>query len=266
MLKKEPRRFAPLLLLLLLPLTVKAAAPEDYSSTAGSPFIYGLPAQTALPVALLPVPQAVETYRANSSGHYLAVANLDLTAVPAAPANGSAQDKQDINAVLDWQARRTAAQCDAARKEMSHSYEVFFGKMALFGSPTPKQVTVFFGNVSEDSVAAHKFLKDVYQRPRPAARDPRVKPCLPNVAGFAYPSGHAAMSRLFAYILGDLIPARRNEFLARADEASLNRIIGGVHHPTDIAAGTALAGALYKNLLKNPQFLADLNAIRPLLR
>jgi len=194
------------------------------------------------------------------------LADLDLRAVPAAPADGSAQDKADFGTLYDWQARRTADQCARARTQMSHSYEVFFGKMNLFGAQTPAQVTSFFRNVGEDSVAAHKYLKDAYQRPRPFVRDAGIKPCLPRVAGFGYPSGHATMARLFALILADLMPARRSEFLGIADEAGLNRVISGVHHPTDVAAGKTLADVLHKELVKTPQFAADLRALRPLLK
>lgn len=237
----------------LLPACGYAGAFED---------LYSSPGRTAL----LPVPSVSSADRAAAAGHYLSLDGLDLRAVPAAPADGSAADKADFRTLLDWQARRTSAQCAAARLEMEHNYDVFFGKISPFGSPAPEPVKVFFNNVAKDSVMAHKYLKDVYKRERPFVRDARVTPCLPRVQGLSYPSGHSAMSRLFALILSDLVPSRRAEFLARADEAALNRVIGGVHHPTDTAAGKALADALYKELLKRPGFRSDLAALRPLLR
>ncbi|HCC47843.1 MAG TPA: hypothetical protein DEQ38_06975 [Elusimicrobia bacterium] len=220
------------------------------------------------PSAVLPAPSAPPALadRAAAAGHYLSLDGLDLRAVPAAPADGSYEDREDLRIVLDWQARRTQAQCAAAKAEMSHSYEIFFGKISPFGSPAPVEVKEFFKHVGEDSVAAHKFLKDVYKRERPFVRDARVKPCLPRVQGLSYPSGHSAMARLFALILADLAPERRAEFLAKADESALFRVLGGVHHPADTAAGKLLADTLYKNLLKQPEFVSDLKALRPLLR
>ncbi|MDA8132133.1 MAG: phosphatase PAP2 family protein [Elusimicrobia bacterium] len=217
----------------------------------------------AVPVVPSAVPAEV---RAAPKPHYLSLDGLDLRAVPAPPAAGSYEDREDIRAVLDWQARRTGAQCAAARAEMSHDYETFFGRISPFGSPTPPEVKKFFDNVSKDSVAAHTFLKDAYQRPRPADRDGRIKPCIPNARGLSYPSGHSAMSRLFALILSDLVPSRRAEFMAKADESALLRVIGGAHHPTDTEAGKALADALYKELKKEPAFMADMKALKPLLR
>lgn len=216
--------------------------------------------------ALLPAPAPAAADRAAAAGHYLELEELDLRAVPAAPADGSYEDQEDLRAVYDWQARRTSAQCAAAKAEMSHDYDTFFGKLSPFASPAPAEVKVFFKNVGADSVAAHKFLKDVYKRERPFVRDAGIKPCLPRVAGLSYPSGHSAMARLFALILSDLVPARRAEFMAKADESALFRVIGGVHHPTDTAAGKALADALYKHLKKKPDFISEMKALKPLLK
>lgn len=239
----------------LLPVAGSAGAFEELSSGRGQ--------------ALLPAPSAAAAageLRSSSKPHYLSLNGLDLRAVPAPPEDGSCEDNEDLRAVFDWQRKRTGAQCAAAQAEMNHSYDVFFGKISPFSSPAPVAVKKFFDNVSKDSVAAHKFLKDTYKRPRPFLRDPRLAPCLPRVQGYSYPSGHAAMARLFALILSDLEPSRRAEFMARADEAALNRVIGGVHHPSDIEAGAKLADTLFSQLKKQGLFMADLNALRPLLR
>lgn len=219
-------------------------------------------------VLALPLPQLPDLAedRGSATGHYLDPQGLDYRAVAAAPAEGSAQDKEDFRVILDWQARRTPAQCAAAKGEMSHDYNTFFGKLSPFPAPLPEAVKIFFKNVEKDSVAAHKLLKDVYKRERPFVRDSRVQPCLPRVQGYAYPSGHSAMSRLEALILADLVPSRRSEFLAKADESALLRVLGGVHHPTDTVAGKALADLLYRELKKNPAFASDLKALKPLLK
>lgn len=248
---------------LILNLALLALLPGSGFSGALAELSYGDQRIALLPV---PAPAAAAENRSGASGHYLELDGLDLRPVPAAPANGSYEDKEDFRVLYDWQAKRTPAQCAKAKTEMSHSYEVFFGKLSPFASPAPAQVTAFFKGVGEDSVAAHKYLKDVYKRPRPFVRDAGLKPCIPPVQGFAYPSGHSAMASLFALILGDLVPARRAEFLARADEAALNRVLAGVHHPTDIAAGKVLADTLYKSLKKDPAFVSDMKNLRPLLR
>ena len=240
----------------LLPAFGRAAALESLLS-GGAPAVAPAPSAAA----------AVEASgKASRAGYYLDVNTADLSAVPPAPAAGSAADREDFRVLYDWQARRTAEQCAKARTEMDHSFETFFGRISPFGRPTPPQVKAFFDNVGKDSVAAHTALKQVYQRQRPFVRDPGLQPCIGRVAGLSYPSGHSAMSRLFALILSDLVPARRAEFMAKADESATLRVLGGVHHPSDTAAGKALADALYKELKRQPRFVSDLDSIKPLLR
>ncbi len=252
----------------LLPLLFAAFASPAAAETSALEQIgiQLLPARSF--VLALPLPQLADLAeeRGSATGHYLDPRELDLRSVAAAPADGSAQDKEDFRVILDWQARRTPAQCAAAKSEMNHDYNTFFGRLSPFPAPLPETVKTFFKNVQKDSVAAHKFLKDVYKRGRPFVRDARVQPCLPRVQGFAYPSGHSAMARLEALILADLVPARRNDFMAKADESALLRVLGGVHHPTDTAAGKALADLLYKELKKNAAFASDLKAIKNLLK
>ena len=251
--------------LLFLPLFSSAAAFEEIYSASGYNFSAGLSAFVSPPAAPVSFPSAVID-KAAASGHYLTPSELDLSAVPAAPADGSAADKKDFETLLAWQAGRTGAQCSLAQSETEHSFEVFFGKITPFAVPQPDAVKKFFSHVGKDSVAAHTYLKGIYKRERPFVRDARIKPCVMRPRGLAYPSGHATMSRLFALILGDLVPSRRKAFIARADEAALNRVIAGVHHPTDIEAGRLLANELYRNLLEDEAFVSDMESMRAYLR
>ncbi|KAF0124420.1 MAG: acid phosphatase (class A) [Elusimicrobia bacterium] len=245
--------------LFILPLYL-LTLPFFLSASAGDTVLQGVP--VPLPSAL----SAAEEKSSSSSGYYLTPSSLDLSAVPAAPAPGSRADLEDFETIFAWQQYRTAAQCAAAREEMSHNFQVFFGAIDPFYDDQAPEVKSFFKNVEKDSTAAHRYLKDVYRRDRPFLRDARVKPCLPRVKGYAYPSGHTTMARLFARILSDLVPSRAAEFMARADEAALNRLIGGVHHPTDLQAGKALADALYAELRALPSFNSDMDALRAHLR
>ena len=87
--------------------------------------------------------------------------------------------------------------------------------------------------------------KNYYKRPRPFDyADETVDPCIEKATGYAYPSGHATSARLYARLLGKMYPERAEAFLKRGDEAALFRVLGGVHHPTDIEAGKKLGDAL----------------------
>lgn len=111
-----------------------------------------------------------------------------------------------------------------------------------------------------DGAAAH--IKDRFMRKRPFLRDPAIDPCLDRIGGKAYPSGHATISRVFANMLADLVPAKRKEFFAHADSAALLRVIGGVHHPADIEAGEKLGDMLYAGYRKSGSFNKDMEILR----
>lgn len=197
--------------------------------------------------------------------YYLQPAQLDIQDFPPAPEPGSETDKADLSILRDWQAKRTKEQCAKAKAEKGAYFEDFYGDISPFLSPLPPEASDFFKRVRFDTDTAVSRLKDRFRRPRPFRRKEGLKKCAGKAGGRSYPSGHATISRVFALIISDLAPERRAEFLARADEAALNRVIGGVHHPSDIEAGKKAAETIYARLLENPSFRADMAALRKYL-
>ena len=63
-------------------------------------------------------------------------------------------------------------------------------------------------------------------------------------------------------MLSDIVPERRAEFFAKADEIALDRVIGGVHFPTDIAAGKVFGDRFHAELLKSPAYLKDIETMK----
>tara|TARA_B100001093_G_C26647318_1_gene935897 strand:- start:270 stop:1037 length:768 start_codon:yes stop_codon:yes gene_type:complete len=57
----------------------------------------------------------------------------------------------------------------------------------------------------------------------------------------AYPSGHATQGYYIAYNLSDTFPSLREEFLNLANMIAQSRLDRGVHFPSDIEGGKALA-------------------------
>ncbi len=194
-----------------------------------------------------------------ASGNFASKEALAELEIPDMPAPGSEADRADMAAVLDWQSRRTPEQCGAAKAQTRAGYAAFFGDISPL--PAGPAADELLEKVKADTWLAMGLLKSRYDRPRPYARDKAVKPCLRRPGGLAYPSGHAALARVYALLLSDMVPSRRAEFLARADQAALNRVIGGVHHPSDIEAGKALADSLYDEFLASPDFRRELTAI-----
>lgn len=192
---------------------------------------------------------------------YLASLESRLVTFPAPPATGSEADEADVKVLRQWQSKRTQAECAFARTQMHGNFQGLFGAIHPFAKPLPQEVAAFFKCVHADLDHAVGIIKTRYQRPRPFQRGLGFEPCIERPGGPSYPSGHATNARLFALILSDLAPERRNAFMAHADQAALNRVICGVHHPSDIEEGKKLAGELFVLLKQNPAFLRDLKSL-----
>ena len=197
--------------------------------------------------------------------YYITADQQKFPDFPAPPAAGSKADLRDLAVLKDWQRKRTKEQCARANAGAHAGYDEFFGDISPFPEPLPEAAAVIFQRVKTETDGVAADIKEMFKRPRPFLRDAALDPCLGRVGGLAYPSGHATISRLYALILADLVPSRKKEFFARADQAALDRVIGGVHHPSDIEAGKKLAEKLYKVYRKSPAFKADLKTLRALL-
>jgi len=90
---------------------------------------------------------------------------------------------------------------------------------------------------------------------------PGLPPFLTQTAP-AYPSGYSAVARVFGLMLSELVPANSAKYTSYADQAALNRVIGGVHHPSDTEAGKKLGNAVYKALERDRAFKTDMQTLR----
>lgn len=197
---------------------------------------------------------------------YLSEAQYEGLTLPPPPAPGSAIDQADLAALRGWQAKRTRAQCRRAKSQYTATFEEFYGDLSPFRKPLPKDALEVLEQVHNDVDIAVVVFKDRYVRPRPFLRDPSLEPCLGRVGGKAYPSGHSAVARALALLLADVDPAGKEAYLARSEEAALNRVIGGVHHPTDIEAGKNLGAEVYAQMRQGPAFQADLEKLKAALK
>lgn len=183
------------------------------------------------------------------------------------PAAGSAEHQADLAALLAWQNKRTEADCARAARTAKEEYEAFWDGRSPFGGPVPEEFKLFFSRVSEDFEEALEEIKGRFKRPRPYLAYPEeAQPCIKKSKSFSYPSGHASAARATAGILSDLQPQRREEFYARADVIALDRVIGGVHYPADVAAGKRFGDLFHAELLKSEAYRRDLEKLKALLK
>lgn len=185
------------------------------------------------------------------------------TAIAPPPAHGSAAEKGDFKRLMRYQKSRTPEQCERAAKEVEVSLENLFGpKYGPLTQAEVKKWEGFFDKIRNDTDWFVGPLKKKWDRPRPYFVDEKLSPCVKREVTKAYPSGHAAISRVFADVLETIYPERKGAFRGRADQIAEDRVISGVHHPADIAAGKQFGDALYKKLSESPLFKAQLQELR----
>ena len=100
-------------------------------------------------------------------------------------------------------------------------------------------------------------VKDDFGRPRPFLTESRLSPVVPKPGSASYPSGHSTWATACGIVLADMVPERRAQIFARADEYAHNREVGGVHYPSDVAGGHLAGTALATALFMSPHFLED---------
>lgn len=171
------------------------------------------------------------------------------------PAKGSAEEAFDFATLAHYQATRTQAECDRAKIEEKANLDTFFVQVGgLLSEKEYKKMKVVLAVPFADFLVFAGITKQMYKRPRPYVTNPDLKPCVRLSNTWAYPSGHTAMARMYARILSKFYPDRAEQFLKRGDEVALDRVISGLHHPSDIVAGKKLGDAIADHYLDSDDF------------
>ncbi len=201
---------------------------------------------------------------------YIDVAPLDLRLLlPDAPANDSEVTRGEVAELLRIQAARTPEQCAKAAADVAVTPKQFAAALGAADGLDLDNLKAFKHLLDRLLVLEGVFISKVkndYHWPRPFLLDTRIQPCITRPTSDAYPSGHSTWATMVALVLADMIPERRTQLLQRADEYANNRIIGGVHYPSDVAAGQTAGTILVSALLTSPRFRADEAAARTELR
>lgn len=102
----------------------------------------------------------------------------------------------------------------------------------------------------EDVLPVLRGLQATFGRPRPYAVLQGLQPALPVSATPSYPSAHAVLGCFFACIIAQYDPADRDALEATGKLIGTDRVLGGVHYPSDVDAGQRL-GHVYATLWIN---------------
>ena len=172
------------------------------------------------------------------------------------PAADSAQTRRELDELLALQASRSSADVAAAQADRKTEITRFYGALGL----DPRQhefprVEKLAQRVENDVRIYVRAVKDHFRRLRPYEIEPRLDPCIENVKGdLSYPSGHAAFAWAMAEVLADLVPEKRSALEARAAEFARQRMVCGVHFPSDLAAGKQAAEWVMQGVRANMEY------------
>ncbi len=195
----------------------------------------------------------------------LSQAGLDLlspkeirTLIGNFPALGSAEERRDDDILLEFQHRRTEEDCKAAQLQSNLKVEKVF--VVPMGPLTEKEYHKYsFQVLKLTAKVAINVLraKGMYDRPRPYVRNPDIKPCISLEGSTSYPSGHSATGRAAAVYLAAKFPDRADAIMKAGDNVGNNRMLGGVHHPSDVVAGRIIGNIIAKKNLPTAEGGSD---------
>ncbi len=215
--------------------------------------------------AFAQAPAAPHVQAANT-GYYTRSAPPDLSGIiPPPPAQNSDTTKSELAVLHQIQQSRTPAQVAAAQDDDRHE-DIFYLRTVMGKGFTPGNLpllTALSNRMENEGSAASHALKGEFKRPRPYQFDRTLHPVCETVAQpNSYPSGHSIVGYLDAFILIRMVPEKSREILERADDFAHNRMVCGVHYPSDLAAGREVAYVVFGYLMAQPRFQSDLAAAR----
>jgi acid phosphatase (class A) len=201
--------------------------------------------------------------------HFLPPDAIDIAALlPPPPATDSSITKAELAEVLRLQTAATPAEKAQAVSDAKES--VFFFADVLGPNFTADKLPITLTFLQSVQKAEGEFVnpaKKIFGRPRPPLVDPAIKSCETSMsASPSYPSGHATFGWLEGIVLARMVPEKSAEIFARAAMFAHNRLVCGVHYPSDIEAGRISGTVIAAMLMDNPTFRAEFPPARDELR
>lgn len=194
---------------------------------------------------------------------------VDLTAILAPPAApDSPEIKAEIGQVLMIQVTRTPQMEARAIADNEENVWAFADVIAnpKFNAEALPKFSAFFDRVVATEGEVVDPAKKTWARPRPYMMSDLVKPLLEPKKSGAYPSGHSTVGTLMGIVLGDMLPEKRAEIMARAREFANNRVVAGMHVPSDIEAGRISGSVIAAEIMGHEDFKAEYAEARTELR
>ncbi len=214
-----------------------------------------MPRRAALLLLLVAALLAPAGAASNAPFYYLNPKEIDLTQLlPPPPPATSAEARSDEQQVAAAVAARSPTQLYEAQEDSKR--DVFFFAPSVGTNFTASRLPVtarFFARVESDVEKLIRRAKAYWNRPRPNGA--------PEHHG-SYPSGHAAFAASAAILLAELMPAKREAIFNQARLFAENRILLGLHYPSDVASGWTAGTLAVFVMMHDRAFRHDFAAVR----
>ncbi|MEZ5787308.1 MAG: phosphatase PAP2 family protein [Xanthobacteraceae bacterium] len=218
-----------------------------------------------LPILVLVVATIAPPLQAREalSRRFLPAGSVDVAAlVPPPPAIGSAGFKEEMAVVLWLQRTRTPAQVEFVSRTLEvERFAPLLGAalMTVDGIALKRTIDAAIDEVRAD----YDAIKARYDVPRPFVVSQAVHPVTDDVRPVAsYPSGHAIRAVVYARLLAEIFPDRKEALMDLARRVGYGRVIAGVHYPMDVLTGQTLGNAFADVIIKQPAFAEAVKRIR----
>ncbi len=157
-------------------------------------------------------------------------------------------------AILFWlQTSRTAQDVARANAENTPSFGCYAQDIhlpyALDGQEVPVDIRDFprteavLDQARQDLLPILQSLQATFDRPHPYVLYTGLQPAVPLVSGPSYPSPNATLGTVFAEIIAQYDKADVNALRTTGKLLGTDRVLGGVHYPSDVDAGQRLGKA-----------------------
>lgn len=176
-------------------------------------------------------------------------------ALPPPPAKNSFEQKKDEEELMRWQKLREEKDCKRAEMEIEATLANLYGPPnGPLKPPHVEKLDEFFKTLRNEAAAFIGKFKSEFVRQRPYQTNSAFQPCVKRETSNSYPSGHAIFAELYAHVLADLYPAQAKEIWLRSDQIGKDRVMAGVHYPSDVAGGRKAGRMLYEALKNSKKY------------
>jgi acid phosphatase (class A) len=157
-----------------------------------------------------------------------------------------------------------ASQAKADAEENVWVYSNVMGPK--FNAEALPAVSAFFDRIVATEAAVVDPAKDFWKRPRPHMLDSRIEPIVKRSSSGSWPSGHTTLGTLMGITLANMVPEKRAAIMTRAWQYGDNRVVAGIHYPSDIEMGRIAGSVISQQLSQQQDFQQQYRQARDELR